>query len=118
MIAVVKFMKEVDSMFATIVKFKKLMIGLILSALLLSGMNYGYSQSYYQEEDIVIALDAGHYIGEPGKRSPYDSFWDTQKLEVQYNLSIVRLRLVEYPFDLCISINLIFLFVKTSLILS
>ena len=84
-------MKEVDSMFQTIVKFKKLMIGLILSALLLSGMNYGYSQSYYQEEDIVIALDAGHYIGEPGKRSPYDSFWDTQKLEVQYNLSIVRL---------------------------
>lgn len=84
-------MKEVVSMFQTIVKFKKLMIGLILSALLLSGMNYGYSQSYYQEEDIVIALDAGHYIGEPGKRSPYDSFWDTQKLEVQYNLSIVRL---------------------------
>ena len=40
-------------MLRTIMKFKKLMIGLILSALLLSGMNYGYSQSYYQEDPFL-----------------------------------------------------------------
>ena len=79
-------------MLRVILKFKKAMVILIMGAILL-GIRMGNinANQYYTEEDKVVALDYGHFVGEPGKRSPYDSFWDCQKLEIQYNLSVGRL---------------------------
>lgn len=79
-------------MLRVILKFKKAMVILIMGAILL-GIRMGNinANQYYTEEDTVVALDYGHFWGEPGKRSPYDSFWDCQKLEIQYNLSVGRL---------------------------
>lgn len=66
------------------------MTALLMSALLIANFGYSEANSYYTDQDTVVALDAGHYIGEPGKRSPYDDFFNYQKHEIEYNMGLVR----------------------------
>ena len=74
-----------------IIKVKKIMVMLIMAAMLVANFGYSEANEYYTDYDTVVALDAGHYIGEPGKRSPYDDFFNYQKAEIEYNIGIVRL---------------------------
>ena len=73
-----------------IIKAKKIMVALLMAALLIANFGYSEANTYYTEQDTVVALDAGHYIGEPGKRSPYDDFFNYQKHEIEYNMGLVR----------------------------
>ncbi len=75
-----------------IIKAKKVLTLLLLGAIC-TGMFFKspIKECDAQSDDkTIIALDAGHYFSEPGKRSPYDSFWDREKREIQYNLDMVR----------------------------
>ena len=80
-------------MMSIIIKAKKVLTLLLLGAIC-TGMFFGKQSvkecDAYTDNDTVIALDAGHYFSEPGKRSPYDSFWNRQKREIQYNIDMVR----------------------------
>ena len=73
-----------------LIKARKFMTVLLMAALLVANFGYSEANSYYTKQDTVVALDAGHYIGEPGKRSPYDDFFKYQKHEIEYNMGIVR----------------------------
>ena len=72
-------------MLSLILKFKKVMIALLVGCMLSAcPINSSYA-------DTTIAIDAGHHIYEPGKRSPYDEVFDYQKCEIEYNMGMTRL---------------------------
>ena len=79
-------------MMSIIIKAKKVLTLLLLGAIISTTFFKAPAKECeaYTDNDTVIALDAGHYFSEPGKRSPYDSFWGREKREVQYNLDMVR----------------------------
>ena len=72
-------------MLSLILKFKKVMIALLVGCMLSTcPINSSFA-------DTTIAIDAGHHIYEPGKRSPYDEVFDYQKCEIEYNMGMTRL---------------------------
>ena len=72
-------------MLSLILKFKKVMIALLVGCMLSAcPINSSFA-------DTTIAIDAGHHIYEPGKRSPYDEVFDYQKCEIEYNMGMTRL---------------------------
>ena len=74
------------------IKNKKIMTILLIGVILL-GIGNKFKRTEVDamnDNQTIIALDAGHYFSEPGKRSPYDPFWGQQKREIQYNMDMVR----------------------------
>ena len=72
-------------------KFKKVLTLLLIGVMVSS---FGYNECYgdtHGKDDLVIAIDYGHYKGEPGKRSPYDPVFDYTKAEIEYNAGVGRL---------------------------
>lgn len=74
------------------IKNKKIMTILLIGVMLLGiGSKFKRTEvDAMNDNQTIIALDAGHYFSEPGKRSPYDPFWGQQKREIQYNMDMVR----------------------------
>ena len=66
-------------------KFKKVLTLLLIGVMVSS---FGYNSSY---ADVTVGIDSGHYMGEPGKRSPYDPVFNYQKAEIEYNMGMARL---------------------------
>ncbi len=72
-------------MLSLILKFKKVMIALLVGCMLSAcPINSSFA-------DVTVGIDSGHYMGEPGKRSPYDPVFNYQKAEIEYNMGMARL---------------------------
>ena len=72
-------------MLSLILKFKKVMIALLVGYMLSAcPINSSFA-------DVTVGIDSGHYMGEPGKRSPYDPVFNYQKAEIEYNMGMARL---------------------------
>ena len=72
-------------MLSLILKFKKVMIALLVGCMLSAcPVNSSFA-------DVTVGIDSGHYMGEPGKRSPYDQVFNYQKAEIEYNMGMARL---------------------------
>ena len=72
-------------MLSLILKCKKVMIALLVGCMLSAcPINSSFA-------DTTVGIDSGHYMGEPGKRSPYDPVFNYQKAEIEYNMGMARL---------------------------